>query len=91
MFRLLSPDGGGMKGAFSASVLATLMNLSCLWQQQGRRAEACDLLTPIYDWFTEDFDTAELQEAQALLAELGGITQASLTHRCNTWPNSVVP
>ena len=41
-----------------------------LWQQQGKQAEARELLAPIYDWFTEGFDTADLQEAKALLAEL---------------------
>jgi hypothetical protein len=40
-----------------------------LWQQQGKRAEAYELLAPIYGWFTEGFDTADLQEAKALLEE----------------------
>ena len=48
------------------------MSLARLWQQQGRRAEAPNLLTPIYGWFTEGFDTADLQAAKALLEELGG-------------------
>jgi predicted ATPase len=48
------------------------MSLSRLWQQQGKRTEACELLAPIYDWFTEGFDTADLQEARALLEELAG-------------------
>ena len=52
--------------------LRAAMSLSRLWQQQGRRAEARDLLAPIYGWFTEGFDTADLQDAQALLAELEG-------------------
>jgi predicted ATPase len=43
------------------------MSLARLWQQQGKRAEARDLLAPIYGWFTEGFDTADLQEARALL------------------------
>ena len=47
------------------------MSLARLWQQQGKRAEAYDLLAPIYGWFTEGFDTADLQEAKALLGELG--------------------
>ena len=47
-------------------------DLSRLWQQQNKRAEARDLLTPIYGWFTEGFDTANLQEAKALLDELEG-------------------
>ena len=46
------------------------MSLSRLWQQQGKRAEARELLAPIYGWFTEGVDTADLQEAQALLDEL---------------------
>jgi predicted ATPase len=52
--------------------LRAAMSLACLWQQQGRRAEAHDLLAPIYGWFTEGFDTADLQEAKALLEALGG-------------------
>jgi predicted ATPase len=44
--------------------------ISRLWQQQGKQAEAQALLAPVYDWFTEGFDTADLQEAQALLEEL---------------------
>jgi predicted ATPase len=50
--------------------LRAAMSLSRLWQRQGRRAEAHDLLTPIYGWFTEGFDTDDLQEARALLEEL---------------------
>jgi predicted ATPase len=47
--------------------LRAAMSLSRLWQQQGKRDEARALLAPIYDWFTEGFDTADLQEAKALL------------------------
>jgi predicted ATPase len=47
------------------------MRLSRLWQQQGKRAEARRLLAPIYNWFTEGFDTPDLQEAKALLEDLG--------------------
>jgi predicted ATPase len=46
------------------------MSLARLWQQQGKRTEAYELLAPIYGWFTEGFDTADLQEAKALLDEL---------------------
>jgi predicted ATPase len=46
------------------------MSLSRLWQRQGKRDAARALLAPIYGWFTEGFDTADLQEAQALLEEL---------------------
>jgi predicted ATPase len=50
--------------------LRAAMSLSRLWQQQGKRHAAHDLLAPIYAWFTEGFDTPDLQEAQALLGEL---------------------
>ena len=50
--------------------LRAAMSLSRLWQQQGKRQEAQDLLAPVYGWFTEGFDTADLQEAKALLQEL---------------------
>jgi predicted ATPase len=49
--------------------LRAAMSLSQLWQQQGKRADARQLLEPIYGWFTEGFDTADLQEAKALLEE----------------------
>ena len=52
--------------------LRAAMSLARLWQQQGKRAEAYDLLAPTYGWFTEGFDTADLQEASALLEALGG-------------------
>ena len=47
--------------------LRAAMSLARLWQQRGQQAEARALLSPIYDWFTEGFDTADLQEAKALL------------------------
>jgi predicted ATPase len=50
--------------------LRAAMSLSRLWQQQGKRDEARALLAPIYGWFTEGFDTADLQEARALLEAL---------------------
>src|SRR4030095_12254201 len=50
--------------------LRAATSLSRLWQQQGKRAEAHALLAPIYGWFTEGFDTADLQEAKALLESL---------------------
>jgi predicted ATPase len=46
------------------------VSLSRLWPQQGKRAEARARLAPVDGWFTEAFDTADLQEAQALLEEL---------------------
>jgi predicted ATPase/DNA-binding winged helix-turn-helix (wHTH) protein len=50
--------------------LRAATSLTRLWQGQGRRAEARALLAPIYGWFTEGFDTADLQEARALLDAL---------------------
>jgi predicted ATPase len=50
--------------------LRAAMSLSRLWQHQGKRAQARALLAEVYDWFTEGFDTADLQEAKTLLAEL---------------------
>ena len=47
------------------------VSLSRLWQGQGKHAEARQLLAPVYGWFTEGFDTADLQAAKALLEELG--------------------
>jgi predicted ATPase len=52
--------------------LRATTSLARLWQQQGKRAEAYALLAPLYGWFTEGFDTADLQEAKTLLEELGG-------------------
>ena len=46
------------------------MSLSWLWQQQDRQEEAHQLLAQIYGWFTEGFDTADLQAAKVLLKEL---------------------
>src|SRR5262249_22593731 len=50
--------------------LRAAMSLARLWRHQGKRAEAHELLAPIYGWFTEGFDTADLQEARALLETL---------------------
>jgi predicted ATPase len=52
--------------------LRAAMSLSRLWQQQNKPDEASALLAPIYGWFTEGFDTPDLQEAQALLHVLTG-------------------
>jgi predicted ATPase len=51
--------------------LRAVMSLSRLWQQQGKQAEARQMLAEIYGWFTEGFDTKDLQEGKALLEELG--------------------
>ena len=50
--------------------LRAATSLARLWQQQGKRQEAHDLLAPVYNWFTEGFDTADLKDAKALLDEL---------------------
>jgi TOMM system kinase/cyclase fusion protein len=50
--------------------LRAAMSLSSLWQHQGKRKEARELLAPIYGWFTEGFDTTDLREAKALLQAL---------------------
>jgi predicted ATPase len=50
--------------------LRATVSQSGLWQQQGKRLEARELLAPVYGWFTEGFDTADLQEAKGLLDEL---------------------
>ena len=50
--------------------LRTATSLARLWQQQGKRQQARDLLAPVYTWFTEGFDTLDVQEAKALLDAL---------------------
>ena len=50
--------------------LRATMSLSRLWQQQGKKEEAHKLLSEIYTWFTEGFDTTDLQEAKVLLEAL---------------------
>jgi predicted ATPase len=50
--------------------LRAATSLARLWRDQGKRTQACGLLTPVYGWFTEGFDTLDLMEAKALLAEL---------------------
>jgi predicted ATPase len=45
-------------------------SLARLWRDQGKRDEACSLLTPVYGWFTEGFDTPDLKESKARLDEL---------------------
>ena len=50
--------------------LRAATSLARLWRDQGKRAQAHDLLSPVYGWFTEGFDTLDLKEAKALLDEL---------------------
>ena len=51
--------------------LRAAISLARLWQRQGKHIEAHALLAPVYGWFTEGFDTADLQDAKALLDALG--------------------
>ena len=50
--------------------LRAATSLATWWAQQGKRREARDLLAPVYEWFTEGFDTADLKGAKALLDDL---------------------
>ena len=50
--------------------LRAVVSLSRLWQKQGKKEEAHNLLAEVYNWFTEGFDTKYLQEAKVLLTEL---------------------
>jgi predicted ATPase len=50
--------------------LRATMSLARLWQQEGKQHEARNILSEIYGWFTEGFDTKDLQEAKALLEQL---------------------
>ncbi len=50
--------------------LRAATSLARLWRERGERRRAHDLLAPIYGWFTEGFDTLDLQDAKALLDEL---------------------
>jgi predicted ATPase len=77
--------------------LQAAMSLARLWQQQGKQAEAHRVLAEVYHWFTEGFDTADPQEARALLEELGRgdthqMTMAPRTKAPPTvWPFSPAP
>ena len=82
LLRQATPDATQAKACFQQALaiarrqqaksweLRAAVSLSRLWQQQGKRDEAHALLTPIYEWFTEGFDTADLQEAKVLLEDL---------------------
>jgi predicted ATPase len=50
--------------------LRAAVSMARLWRDQGRVQQACELLVPIYGWFTEGFDTLDLKDAKALLEEL---------------------
>jgi predicted ATPase len=79
---LPEPDRSGAEASFRQALavaaerqaklweLRAATRLARLWRDQRRRNEAHDLLSPIYDWFTEGFDTADLKDAKALLDAL---------------------
>ena len=60
---------GGCQQAKSLELRAAT-SLARLWQQQDKRQDAIDLLAPVYNWFTEGFDTVDLREAKQLLNDL---------------------
>jgi hypothetical protein len=64
---------------WGGSELRAAVGLARLWQSQGKRKEAYDVLAPIYNWFTEGFDTNDLKEAKALLDELEAAARATTT------------
>jgi predicted ATPase len=80
--RLRDPDPAKAEDSFRTALaiareqgtrgyeLRAATSLGRLWREQGRRTEARDLLAPLYGWFTEGFETADLKEAAALLSEL---------------------
>jgi len=84
LLRQATPDAAHAEASFQKALavarrqqaksweLRAAMSLSRLWQQQGQRAKAYELLAPVYGWFTEGFDTADLQDAKVLLEEVGG-------------------
>jgi predicted ATPase len=80
--RLPSPDWTEVEASFRTSLalarnqgtrgfeLRAAVSLARLWRDQGKLADARDLLAPVYGWFTEGFGTPDLKEARALLGEL---------------------
>jgi predicted ATPase len=58
--------------------LRAAMSMARLWRDRGRRDDARDLLVPIYTWFTEGFNTPDLQDARTLLGELGPVPEAKM-------------
>jgi class 3 adenylate cyclase/predicted ATPase len=76
------PDGAKAEGYFERALavaqkqqaksweLRAAMSMARLWRDQGKPQQACELLAPVYDWFTEGFDTRDLKEAKVLLEEL---------------------
>ena len=76
---LLAAVGVARSQCAKGSELRAATSLAHLWRDQGKSTQACDLLAPIYSWFTEGFDTLDLKEAKALLDELPCHTATSAT------------
>jgi predicted ATPase len=82
LLRQVTPDAAQAEACFQQALdmahcqhaksieLRAATSLARLWQQQSKGDEARELLAPIYGWFTEGFDTANLQDAKTLLEEL---------------------
>jgi predicted ATPase len=82
LLALQGPQRGDVEACFARALaiareqsariweLRAATSLARLWAEQGERAEARNLLAPVYDWFTEGFETADLKDARALLEEL---------------------
>jgi hypothetical protein len=68
--------------------LRAATTLARLWRDQGKPAAACELLAPVYGWFTEGFDTADLKDAKALLDELGDTAVPPTTGPLNAAANA---
>jgi predicted ATPase len=66
--RIPPPHASDQRGR--SSVLRAAVGLARLWRDLGKHTEARELLAPVYGWFTEGFDTADLKDAKALLEEL---------------------
>jgi predicted ATPase len=83
LLSLAKPNSGEAEACFHRAIgvgreqnaklweLRAATSLARLWAEQGRRAEARELLAPVYGWFTEGFETRDLKDARALLDELG--------------------
>ena len=69
--------------------LRAAMSLAQLWREQGKIAEAYDVLAPVYNWFTEGFDTADLKDAKALLEELSLVRFSSSISLTKIFPGAV--
>src|SRR5439155_10306553 len=70
--------------------LRAAMSVSRLWQHQGKRNDARQLLAEIYDWFTEGFDTADLKDAKALVDDLSALSACCVCSRIARFYASVI-